>query len=83
MCTALWGTELNSGSVQVKYFFIYSMQQAKNVFSENSDCATSITAFDCNDIRRIFMNFILGDMKPAMHRKDEFNFICPKQRLLQ
>jgi len=38
MCEALRGTELNSGSVQVKRVPVYSVQQKKKVLSEKSDC---------------------------------------------
>ena len=84
MCKALRGTELNSGSVQVKYILIIQCNKIK-MFLVNSwtVTVTSTTAFSCKDSSRAFVNvLILGSTKAAECSEDGFNFGCPKLRPL-
>lgn len=80
MCKALRGTELNSGSVQVKYVLIYSMQQNENVFSEKSDCnCHQYCCLGFKDSGRAFEGVpFLGNTKATECSEDGFNFGCPE-----
>lgn len=64
MCQALWGAELNRGSVQVKWFLVHSMTQNENVLSGCNH------QYYCLWLQRQYQNFG-GCAHSGQHRRGE------------
>lgn len=84
MCKALRGTELNSGSVQVKYVSFTQYSKKRFLLKNQTVTVTGAVTFDCKDSGRAFVNVsIQGDRKATECSEKMYNSACQELRPLQ